>query len=541
MLVFPGNFTIFNDLTFVMRKNPIPLIAAMLCLTCALQAQQDPRYTLRLSAGSFIPEQNISQDKLNQLGNNLSKAAGKSFVVIQFEQLPGEPEKQQLRFEGIELLDYIPNNAYTAIINTIPDENTLKRAKARAMIALTPQQKMNPELAAGNFPSRAVKVAGTVDVWISFPRSFTGMETIAELRRRNFDILSEDMKRYRIIAVRTSVQRLGELASLPLVEYVQAVPGKDQPLSEFWTNWGRDGMRVSLLNAPVSQGGKNLKGTGVVIGVGDDSDPQPHPDFTNRIISRAATGYYPPYGHGVHVAGIAGGAGVVNEVRTGYAPKATIVSQVFSNIILNAPAYVNDFGMVITNNSYGDNVSECSNFGKYDLLSRILDQQAFDLPELEQVFAAGNSGYSVCAPYPDSFHTVLGSYQSAKNVLTVGNARPIDRTIFGRSSRGPVNDGRLKPEITGVGTFITAPGPYSTYYFENTGTSMASPAIAGGMALLVEKYRALHAGANPKNGLLKTLVCNSGDDWGNPGPDYTFGFGNANFWRAEHMLENNHY
>ncbi|MFZ9386326.1 MAG: T9SS type A sorting domain-containing protein [Chitinophagaceae bacterium] len=40
---------------------------------------------------------------------------------------------------------------------------------------------------------------------------------------------------------------------------------------------------------------------------------------------------------------------------------------------------------------------------------------------------------------------------------------------------------------------------------------------------------------------MKALVCNSGEDFGNPGPDYTFGFGRANFIRAEEMLSNNRY
>ncbi|MGQ0737491.1 MAG: S8 family serine peptidase [Bacteroidota bacterium] len=524
-----------------MRPNPVPLIAALLCLSLSLKAQVDSRYSLLLSSGSFIPKENISTEKINEFSRKAAKVSGKTFAVIQFEQIPSEQQQQQLRLDGIELLDYIPNYAYTAVITAMPGETLLRQVKARALIELTAQQKMQPELAAGNFPARAVKVAGTADVWISFPKSFSFTEVSNELRSRNLDILSSDLKAYRIIALRVAVQRLGELALLPCIEYVQAVPGEDVPLSFFWPNWGKDGMRVSLLNAPVSQGGKNLKGTGVVIGVGDDSDPQPHPDFTGRITSRAATGYYPPFGHGVHVSGIAAGAGIVNEVRTGFAPKASIVSQVFSNIFTNAPAYVSDYGMVITNNSYGNIVNDCTNFGTYDLYSRVLDQQAFDLPELQSIFAAGNSGHSICAPYPDSFRTVLSGYQSAKNVLSVGNARPSDRRIFSRSSRGPVRDGRLKPEIAGIGAFITAAGPYASYYFENTGTSMASPAIAGGMALLIEKYRLQNAGANPKNGLMKALVCNSGEDSGNPGPDYSFGFGVANFWRAVNMLENNRY
>ena len=253
------------------------------------------------------------------------------------------------------------------------------------------------------------------------------------------------------------------------------------------------------------------------------------------MISRAATSY--EY-HGTHVAGIIGGGGIRNELRAGIAPKSTILSQTFGNIISNAPVYVTDHGMVLSNNSYGYNLTECTTFGVYDLYSRVLDQQAADLPNLQTVFAAGNSGTKKCAPMPDSFRTVIGGFQSAKNVLTVGNAAPLGY-VFSTSSRGPASDGRIKPEILGVGAFIesTVPPPFD-FYGENTGTSMSSPSIAGGLALLYEHYRNLHSGTNPKNGLMKALVCNSGEDWGNPGPDYTHGFGVANFIRADDMLEN---
>ncbi|MFZ1261967.1 MAG: S8 family serine peptidase, partial [Chitinophagaceae bacterium] len=522
-----------------MKPNPIPVIAALLLFTLSLAAQDESRYQLLLKSGTLTPEKNITAERLNQFSRNTNPVSGKTFAIIQFEQIPTESIKQQLKLAGIELLDYIPNNAYTVTITGSLNASFLTEVKARSVIELSPLQKMQPELALGNFPAHAVKVAGTVDVWICFPKSFS-FETVAnELRNRNIDIISSLFKDNHIIALRLAVQRLGELALLPFIEYVEAAPGEDQPLSQFWTNWGRDGVRASLLGAPISVGGKNLKGSGVVVGIGEDGDPQQHLDFTKRLISRAAGGY--SY-HGTHVTGIVGGAGIRNELRTGFAPKSTIISQIFSNILVNAPAYVSDYGMVITNNSYGNNVSECSSFGVYDLYSRILDEQAFSLPNLQTVFAAGNSGKLKCAPFPDSFRTVLGGYQSSKNVISVGNAapRPIGY-LYESSSRGPVKDGRIKPEIVAIGSFITSTVPSDTYG-ENTGTSMASPAIAGGLSLLYEKYRLLHPpGLNPKNGLMKALVCNSGDDWGKPGPDYSNGFGVVNFLRAVDMLENNHY
>jgi hypothetical protein len=46
----------------------------------------------------------------------LQKINGKSFAVLQFEQLPSESSKQELAASGIQLLEYISGNAYTICI-----------------------------------------------------------------------------------------------------------------------------------------------------------------------------------------------------------------------------------------------------------------------------------------------------------------------------------------------------------------------------------------------------------------------------------------
>src|SRR5205085_9398048 len=112
-------------------------------------------------------------------------------------------------------------------------------------------------------------------------------------------------------------------------------------------------------------------------------------------------------------------------------------------------------GMVITNNSYGAVTGDCSYSGTYDLYSAILDQQAFDFPYLQHVFAAGNDGTVSCPPYPSGFKTVLGSYQSAKNILSVG-ATDSAGSIANFSSKGPVKDGRIKPEISSMGQRVVS-------------------------------------------------------------------------------------
>ena len=65
----------------------------------------------------------------------------------------------------------------------------------------------------------------------------------------------------------------------------------------------------------------------------------------------------------------------------------------------------------------------------------------------------------------------------------------IDRTISSFSSWGVTPDLKLKPEISGVGGSIYStvdPAISGSYYGNMSGTSMASPQIAGAMAVLIQ-------------------------------------------------------
>ncbi|MDQ6478483.1 S8 family serine peptidase [Dyadobacter sp. LHD-138] len=490
------------------------------------------QYRILLKNESITPEKNISPEKLVEFNRKMTSFNRKSFVVIQFEEIPDESEKKRLQAEGIELLDYIPNNAYSATVTRALASATLQQMKVRSVLELSANQKMHTSLVSGNFPSHALKTNGTIDLWISFPKTFSYKEVREELLNKNFNVTSDLYQAYGVLEIRAAKNRIKELALLPFVQYVQAVPGPDQAFNDH----SEENSRANVLSSTAS-GNRNLHGEGVVVGIGDNADPMTHIDFNDRIINRFAAEV--SSSHGMHVMGTLGGAGIIDERYKGYVPKARIVTHYFSNLLASLPSYVKDYGMVVTNNSYGNDVSSCSSFGTYDLYSQILDQQAFQMPYLQNVFASGNSGANLCSPFPAGFGNVLGGYQSAKNILTVGNTTQ-EGVISGSSSRGPVKDGRIKPEIVVQGTSIRSTMPNNAYGM-GSGTSMASPAVTGSVALLYQQYRKLNGGANPKSALIKALICNSGIDKGNAGPDYKYGFGWLNLVRSAKMLESGSY
>ncbi len=190
---------------------------------------------------------------------------------------------------------------------------------------------------------------------------------------RNFQITTTDYKEFHVVGLKIAIQRINELGSLPFVDYIEPAPHKAQMLNYE----SRNDSRANILNAASSVGGFDLNGEGVVVGIGDNADVHYHVDFTGRVInfSTPTIAY-----HGSHVHGTVAGAGILMEEFRGYAPKAKIVSQEEAGIIKNAPVYVNDYGMVITNNSYGSIDGDCEYSGTYDLESRVIDLMAINYP-----------------------------------------------------------------------------------------------------------------------------------------------------------------
>ncbi len=132
------------------------------------------------------------------------------------------------------------------------------------------------------------------------------------------------------------------------------------------------------------------------------------------------------------------------------------------------------------------------------------------------VFAAGNSGSSL---------GTINPFSVAKNVIAAGatsNGIGLEN-IADFSSRGPTADGRIKPDIMAPGVALWSaqgldPNGDGTQYWQLSGTSMATPTIAGSMALVRQYYmdgwyptgtKTPADGFTPSAALIKATAINS--------------------------------
>ncbi|WP_109509581.1 S8 family peptidase [Nocardioides speluncae] len=243
---------------------------------------------------------------------------------------------------------------------------------------------------------------------------------------------------------------------------------------------------VPQIGAPAAwQAG--FTGKGVKVAVLDTGIDATHPDFEDRIADNrnftndASTD--DTNGHGTHVASTIAGDG--SKYR-GVAPDATLavgkvcesVGCYDSAILAGMDWAARDAKAQVVNMSLG-----APNSPDIDPLEAEVDKLTAETGTLF-VIAAGNSNGTGSVSSPSTADSALSVGAVDKN----DNPAPY-------SNRGPrVPDGVIKPEIAAPGTAITAAratnSPLPTVdgqYTTASGTSMATPHVAGAAAVLAER------------------------------------------------------
>ncbi|WGP14620.1 S8 family serine peptidase [Streptomyces sp. SH5] len=264
-----------------------------------------------------------------------------------------------------------------------------------------------------------------------------------------------------------------------------------------------DGVRKASLDKSVPQIGTpaawkaGYTGKGVKIAVLDTGTDSSHPDLKGQILAEknfsAAKDTKDRVGHGTHVASIAAGTGAKSGgALKGVAPDAKLLS----GKVLDDEGYGEDSGILAGMEwavAQGADIVNLSLGGtdtpEVDPLEAAVDKLSAEKGVLFAV-AAGNDG--------DEAGTV-GSPGSADAALTVGAVDDRDR-LAGFSSRGPrIGDGAIKPDVTAPGVDTTAAIPPGSLiaqevgekpagYATISGTSMATPHVAGAAALLKQQH-----------------------------------------------------
>ena len=290
--------------------------------------------------------------------------------------------------------------------------------------------------------------------------------------------------------------------------------------------------------------GLELDGAGLNIGLWDGGNPRSsHQELDGKIIISEQASLS---GHATHIAGILVANGIVPEAR-GMAPSATVESFTSSGWMSEVAAWAAQGGM-ITNHSYiiQNPQDQFQLFGIYNVHSQNWDTLSYNAPYLIMCTGASNNGNNGFNP-DGSRYDLLASNKAGKNAIVVGacenvlnytGPESVTQAIF--TSWGPTDDWRIKPDLAAVGTMsFSSRERRDNHYTTANGSSLASPIVAGGLALLQQHFHNLND-VYMKAVTAKALILSTADEAGEfDGPDFANGWGLFNARSAADVITAN--
>ncbi len=506
-------------------------VLVIFMLYCAGIQANDSNNEIKLLSGQFTPEIQVSQEIVGKLSENLNR-----HVLIQFDHIPSTAEKQSLAANGIHLLSYLPHNAWYAYLDAIPN---LLPDGIRYIDKIKPALKITPQIQQHGFAERSLLDDTRVAFTVVFHRDVNKEQVEALLSKYG----------------------AGEMLLADTWEIVIDQADFDAFVDEDLVQWIENAEREKTthlnyvrykINADEVQAAPyNLHGTGYTAAMWDAGVAYAHGDYSSRLTSGdgSSTHY-----HATLVCGIMAGdgsrgneCGTIEGYYRGIANDVNVVSYNWNSHTGEHDSAINTYGADVSQHAWGYNNCQagyCDGFGEYDTYSRLYDIiiRGYYTYPITVIGSAGNDGEcTTCSgELPDyPYGTVSGPVATSKNALSVSATHANNDGWWSSSSRGPTQDGRIKPDIAAPGCKSFA-GVKTTYtdncYDDNyCGTSFSSPATSGSAILMYEEYNNLN-GTDPLPSTIRAIFYHTSEDLGHYGPDYLYGYGRINVQDAVDLI-----
>ena len=499
------------------------LISLCTLFTINSYTQNNTILPVNFNTGSVIYQNNLSS--YISSAKKEKTIQNKYYKWVQFNTIPTQSQKQKMVELGMNFIEYVPKNTYLVSFPKNFNKTLLSNFNISSVNKIEDKNRITERATNSQIPEWAYE-EGKVLIYLSFYNDLNFNFCIRKLVREEIEIKTKDVFTNNVL-IRVEESKIHELLNNKSIRLIDLTPEPGKPEHDLSRNMHRS----TSINTRYATGRK-YDGTGVAVCINDDGIVGPHIDFTGRINQSGVTSNLGT--HGDMTTGIVGGAGNINPTYVGMAPGASIYVRQYNSSLPNTVTLHTTDSVQIFSSSY----SNGCNAG-YTSLARKVDQEIRQNPSLIQIFSAGNSNNNDCGyGAGNQWGNITGGHKQAKNVIACANLYT-NTTLINSSSRGPAEDGRIKPDISsnGNGNISTAP---NNAYLTGSGTSAAAPGVAGVMTQLYHAHRVLK-GFNPESALMKAIILNSAEDYGNVGPDFKYGWGRVNALRAVKTLENTNY
>lgn len=485
-----------------------------------------------------------------------SKSTGRNLYLVQFNGPARAAWTNALESAEVLALQYYPNNAYLVWADSAALSSLGAMPMIRGAAAFDSALRIDASV-------RGVAAAiEDASIFLFNSGSPTSLETALRARGvalKHFYPAQPDGRFYRALG-RIDAGALASIAELPEVVWIgrESEPELDDEMANqtFARNFAASGIGnapgyldfLKTIGVPWDLG---LSGAGVIWGVTDSGTDWNHPDLgVARVGGFDAPGCSAQTlpgddtgGHGTHVSGSVAGRGTGDfsgpaaetdangfAYGQGVAPAAGLfaVRSIGCGSMTN-PERVRipmAAGARGSNNSWNNSSSSpqiryLASEREYDILVRDGDFNNAGNQAFSVMFSAGNAGPGVS--------TLTGPHV-AKNIVSVASSNigrataASSNNISSFSSRGPAEDGRVLPTITGVGGSTgstrraeggscgTAFAGTNNLYSSCSGTSMSTPMVSGAAALVHEWWGKKFAGAVPSPAMVKAVLINGAYD-----------------------------